>query len=70
MHKNMVESIKDENRKLSGEHQTIKRALDNSEKLLASFEKENFRLDREIQKLVGPNVNKYQNALVEAELHR
>jgi predicted nucleic acid-binding Zn-ribbon protein len=59
MHKNTVESIIDENRKLEGEHSALKRALDNSQKLVEGLEKEKIRLEFELSKIAGNNINKY-----------
>lgn len=62
--------MKEEQRKLEGEHQTLKRALENSEKLCDGLEKEKKRLEYELSKIAGNSINKYQSAFAEAELHR
>eukprot|EP00347_Sterkiella_histriomuscorum_P000413 403375961 len=70
MYKSQVESMKEEHRKLEGEHLTLKRALENSENFCEGLEKERKRIEFELQKIAGNNINKYQSAYAEAELHR
>lgn len=60
----------EEHRKLEGEHLTLKRALENSEKLCEGLEKERNRIEFELKKIAGNNINKYQSAYAEAEIHR
>jgi len=62
--------MKDEHRRLQGEHSTLKRALENSKILADGLEKEKKRLEFELQKIAGDNINKYQSAYAEADLHR
>ncbi|CDW81423.1 UNKNOWN [Stylonychia lemnae] len=71
MYKNQQESMREEQRKLEGEHNTLKRALENSQKLAEGVERERKRLENELNRLSGNNnTNKYQSAYAEAELHR
>ncbi len=70
MNKGIVESMKDEQRKLNGEHKTLKRALENSKKLLEEVDKEKSRLNFELKRIAGNTMNKYQSAYAEAEIHR
>lgn len=62
--------MKEEHRKLEGEHSTLKRALENSEKLCEGLERERTRIENELKKIAGSNINKYQSAYAEAEIHR
>ena len=59
MYKSLAESMKEEQRKLEGEHKTLKRAMDNGKKLLDEVEKEKNRLQFELKKIAGTNVNQY-----------
>ena len=62
--------MKDEERKLRGEHNTLEKALESSNMLIKQLEKERKRLAQELDKLGGHNVNKYQSALADSEIHR
>ena len=70
MYKSQAESMKEEQRKLEGEHKTLKRAMDNGKKLLDEVEREKNRIHNELKKIAGTNVNQYQSAFAEAEIHR
>ena len=51
--------MQEEHRRLEGEHSTLKRALENSKILAEGLEKEKIRLEFELQKIAGDNINKY-----------
>lgn len=70
MYKSQVESMRDEARKLGGEYLTLTRGAENSKLLIEQLEKERNRLAVELNKFGGTNVNKYQSALAESEIHR